>query len=161
MAENDNTRNNPDSNQNKSPIGKPAKGKFNFYWIYGLLAVIFFIVYFVNSSSTAKKTDWRDLKDMLQSEDVEKIVLVNRETAEIYIKEDRLSKVIYEDISKQGIGAGESPHYYYEISSPEVFDAKVEDAQEGLDDPIYIDNENRRNWGFEPWARAVCVRVCV
>ncbi len=161
MADNNNRGNNPNLNKSNPPKGKHPKAKFNFYWIYGLLAVVFFIVYYINSTGGAKKTDWRDLKEMLISEDVEKIILVNKETAEVYIKQDRLSKDIYEDIRNQGLGAAEKPHYYYEISSPEVFYAQVEEVQEGLDEQVYIDNENRRNWGGELLGWLIPIAVLV
>jgi cell division protease FtsH len=161
MADNDKKRNIPEPDKKSSPKGKPPKGKFNFYWIYGLLALIFFTVYIVNSTGSAKKTDWRDLKEMLQDQDIERIILVNKETAEIYIKQDKLSQPKYDDIRDQGLGAGDSPHYYYEISSPEVFYAQVEEAQKDIENPVYIDAENRRNWGGELLGWLIPIAVLV
>jgi len=68
-------------NRTKSP-----KFKFNFYWIYGILGVIFFGLYFANMGSSPKEIDWGQLKTLLQHQDVEKILLVNKEQAEIYIR---------------------------------------------------------------------------
>jgi cell division protease FtsH len=150
MAENEKKGNDlKQNNQGNLPKGKSPKGKFNLYWVYAILAVVFFTVYIMNKSSSAEKIEWRNLREILMDGDVGKIILVNKETAEIFIKEDKLSKSKYDDIRKKGLGGSSSPQYYYEISDPAVFNEKVEKAQEELSDPVYIDSENRRNWGGE------------
>ena len=115
------------------PKGKMPKSKFNFYWVYGIVAVIFIGLTFTNwGSGAVKETDWGDLKGMLSSGDVEKIVVVNQEEAEIYIKKDKLNESRYEDITdKDGYGAA-TPHYMYNIGSYDTFKEDVERAQEGL-----------------------------
>ena len=55
--------------------GKDGKSKFNFYWIYGILALILFGVQFIGLNDEGKQTDWRDLKQMLVNDDVSKIIL--------------------------------------------------------------------------------------
>ncbi|MBN1338270.1 MAG: ATP-dependent zinc metalloprotease FtsH [Bacteroidales bacterium] len=136
---------------NKPPVpekprgGKP-KGKFNFYWIYGLMAVIFIALQFMNWSQPAQNTDWGDLKMMLQEQDVEKIIVINREEAEIFIKNDSLKKPRYEKVSSVASG---SPHYLFVIGSYDTFKEDVEATQKGLPDPIYLKNENRRDWSGE------------
>ncbi len=130
--------------------GKDGKPKFNFYWIYGILALILFGVQFIGLSDEGKQTDWRDLKQMLEQNDVSKIVLVNKETAEIFIKPENLSKEIHKDIeSKSGLSRN-SPHYYYNVGSVDKFYEDVELAQKGYtDQPIYVETEVRHNWGAE------------
>ena len=71
--------------------GKSPKSKINFYWIYALLAVVFFTTYLINFDSGAEKINWGELKEMLTHGDVERIILVNKEKAEIFIKPDKLS----------------------------------------------------------------------
>jgi cell division protease FtsH len=149
---------NTGNKENKNPFnkitgggGSNKKSKFNFYWIYGILAVIFIGIQFLNLGGTAEKTDWRHLKQMLSDNDVEKITLINKETAEIYIKPDKLQEEKYKDVNKGGKFGQEAPQYYYNISDPALFDKKVEEAQKdiGDDDKIYIDSETRHNWGGE------------
>ena len=52
--------------------------KFNAYWIYGIIAIIFIIVNFYFSNSRGPvKTDWNHVKStMLANQDVKKIVLI-------------------------------------------------------------------------------------
>ena len=129
--------------------GKDGKPKFNFYWIYGILALILFGVQFIGLNDEGKQTDWRDLKQMLESNDVSKIVLVNKETAEIFIKPENLSKEQYKDVEgKTGLNKN-SPHFYYNVGSVDKFYEDVETAQIEVSDPIYVETEIRHNWGAE------------
>ncbi|NQU34593.1 MAG: ATP-dependent zinc metalloprotease FtsH [Bacteroidetes bacterium] len=129
--------------------GKDGKPKFNFYWIYGILALILFGVQFIGLNDEGKQTDWRDLKQMLENNDVSKIVLVNKETAEIFIKPENLSKEQYKDIDgKTGLNKN-SPHFYYNVGSVDKFYEDVETAQIEVSDPIYVETEIRHNWGAE------------
>ena len=134
--------NNPFSNLGGKGNGK--KPKFNFYWIYGLLAVAFIAIQFLNWGDGAKQTDWKDLKQMLEDGDLEKITLVNKEYAEIYIKPDKLNSEKYKDLEKnESLWGKKNPQYYYNVASPEVFIDQVSDAQKESENPIYVETETR------------------
>lgn len=130
----------------KSVIKKP---KFNFYWIYGILAVIFIGLQFLNLGSDTQKTDWRGLKIMLEDGHIDRITLVNKEKAEIYIRKENLDEQKYEDVRGGGGFGSQGPNYVYTINSPDKFEEKVDAAQKNNVDRIYIDSETRRNWGGE------------
>lgn len=147
MIENKNQSNNS-QNQDNNGNEKKKKPKFNFYWVYGLIIVVFLAFNFMNWDSGAKETNWGQLKQMLQNEDVEKLVLVNKEYAEIYLKPDALNKSEYEDAADESFG-GKSPHYIYTIGSVDKFYERVEEAQKDIENPVFINNEKRRNWGGE------------
>lgn len=135
------------NSQNTGPI-KP-KGKFNFYWIYGALAVLFIGLQFLGGSDTSKETNWGELKTMLQDGAVEKLTLVNKEVAEIYLKKDKRSEYVGKDAEKStstNFGAA-SPDFYYQIGSIETFEQRVQEAQQGLKETVYITNETRQDWG--------------
>lgn len=130
---------------NNLPKGKNNRAKFSFYWIYAGLLLVFIMTYIVNwEGGTAKKTNWGDIKEMLTNGDIARIVLVNKETAEIYLKPEKLDEPKYKDI-KEGVPA-KGPHYTYNITSPESFEKLVMDAQKDVANPVYIENEARRNW---------------
>ena len=147
-----------------TPKGKNPKSKFNFYWIYALVAVIFFSTYLINFwEGGSEKITWGELKVMLEDGDVERVILVNKETAEIFIKQDAIDRDSkYEEISKQRVGTT-TPHYLYNPSSPETFENRVEETQEAVDDPVYIENEIRRNWTGEVlgWVVPIVILVVV
>jgi ATP-dependent metalloprotease FtsH len=139
-----------DSFKNLMKQGKKAgdKNKFNFYWIYTIIALIFIFLYFFNSSSQTKEINWGELKEMLSAGDVEELVLVNKQKAEIYIKPGKLSNARHQDIPTDVNNSfgGAVPHYVYVIGSVESFEKRVEEVQQNLDDPIYITNETRQDW---------------
>ena len=79
-------------NETKKPLG--GAPKFNNYWIYGaiFLALIGFNLYNFNGAAQ-EPLDMNSLQQMLVQGDVKKIVVLNKEeTAEIFLKEDRMSK---------------------------------------------------------------------
>jgi cell division protease FtsH len=68
----------------------PQVPKFNFYWIYGIVLVIFISVMLM-PTDTAIKTTWYKVEtDMIMSNDVEKIVVVNKDRANIFLKTEAL-----------------------------------------------------------------------
>ena len=127
------------------PQRKSDKPKFNFYWIYGIVAVIFLALSLSNLEGKSEDVEWGILKKMLAEEDVEKILVVNKEEAEIFIKKDRLEKSRYTDLNEEG-KLGTAPHYTYTIGSFDTFKADVEKAQEGIANPIYLKPVTRTNW---------------
>ncbi len=143
------------------PGGKPSKPKFNFYWIYGLVAIIFIALTFTNWGNSVKDIEWGQLKEMLVSQDVDKIVVVNGEEAEIFIKKDKLSEPKYEKVREQGL-SGANPQYTYTIGSYDTFKEDVENAQKGIENPVYINNEKRHNW-FEDisWVLPLLILIVV
>lgn len=155
MAEKDNKNIKKKKSSGSNPFskltgtGKDGKSKFNFYWIYGILVAILLGVQFIGLNDEGDQTYWRDLKVMLENDDVSKIILVNKETAEIFIKPDKLSKEMHKDIeSKSGLNKN-TPHYYYLVGSVEKFEDKVEAAQKDSSYPVYVETETRHNWGGE------------
>ncbi|MEZ5199338.1 MAG: ATP-dependent metallopeptidase FtsH/Yme1/Tma family protein, partial [Bacteroidales bacterium] len=159
MTEEKNQKNKKPSNL---PKGKLPKGKFNFYWIYGIVAVIFIALTFSNYGTSTKEADWGELKNMLAAQDIEKIIVVNREEAEIFLKQEALSDSQYEDVKDSGLN-GTGPHYIYTIGSYDSFKEDVESAQEGLAEKIYIKNVNRHNWSGEvlSWILPLVILIVV
>lgn len=126
------------------------KPKFNFYWIYGILALVFLGLNFLNTGSESKKTDWKDLRQMLQEKDVQKIVLVNKEVAEIYLTTGALQMEKYKKLKNSSNTFGQkTPQFYYNVASPDIFIQQVQDVQKGNSDPVYVESETRHNWGGE------------
>ncbi len=139
--------NNPKKKTNQPfPGNKPSKSKFNFYWIYGIIAVVFLILSFPNMwTGEVKDIDWGELKEMLANQDIEKIVVVNKEDAEIFLKKDKLDDPKYKDKIPKGTGEY-GPQFTYTIGSYDSFKEDVEKAQKGIENPIYLTNETRHNW---------------
>jgi len=124
-----------DKNKGKTDKdGKPSgKPKFNAYWIYGAVALAILGFQFIFSGSGNEDISWQRFeREMIQNRDVEKIVVVNKEKAEIYIKPDKLASGRYSDVDSHGFGGipNNGPHFSYTIPSVEVFSANIKEAQE-------------------------------
>ncbi len=143
--------NNTSGGQKKPSPGGSGKGKtppFNFYWIYGLLAILFIALQFYNWEGTSVEISQQRFENqMLQSGDMEKIVVVNRELVEIFIREDRIAN--YEDLQDRNITEG--PHFTFKIGSVDNFVERIQEAQEDTPptERIPIFYEQRKDWGSD------------
>ena len=81
-------------NKNFNPLsdGNNGKPKFNMYWIYGLMALVFISINFLNFGNHVQDISWQFFeRNILHDHDVEKIIVVNHEYAEIFVKTDRFN----------------------------------------------------------------------
>ena len=119
-------------NKKKSNLPVNLKGfKFKIYWIYIIIFIIFIGLNFMGTEVT-KPTSWQEFnQNMLQQQKVEKVVVVNKEKAFIYIKKDFLSEKQFKDVSKKAYGNTPNlgPHFYFEIGSVETFANDLKEAQ--------------------------------
>lgn len=113
---------------------KKTKQKFNFYWIYGILLIVFFALEYFNYSNPVKEINYPQLAEMLQKQDVDKIDVINKEKAEIYIKKEKLeSDTAYKDFSKKNFSSpGKNPQYFYQIGSEEIFNSQMNDTRDSI-----------------------------
>ncbi len=117
----------------------PPKGKrpkFSFYWIYAILAIVFIAIQYFNYNNPVKEIPWPRLEEMLLKQDVEKIVIVNKEKAEIFIKKSKLeSDTTYKDFTKRNFGSsttGSNPQFFYQIGSEEIFHGLLKDTRDSV-----------------------------
>ncbi len=125
---------------------KPVTPRFNSYWIYGILALFLLGLNFYSLSNAPNENiTWGKFESMINSRDVKKLVVINKEYAHVYIKDDRLSK--YKDAAEGKFGAVR-PHYTFEIGSIDRFDEKLETAQNDfpISDKVYAEYETKHNW---------------
>ncbi|MBK8492412.1 MAG: ATP-dependent zinc metalloprotease FtsH [Saprospirales bacterium] len=136
--------NDPETPQKPKIPGTPLQG---WWWVYILVGILLISQWFMWGSKSTQETTWLDFQNtMLARQDVESIVIVNQDKAEIYIKPDRLGQGIYQEIPSGKAG----PHYYMNIGSGEHFEDKLEEFTTAKDlDPIPIKYEKRSNWWGE------------
>lgn len=129
-------------NGNNSTTGK---FKFNFYWIYAILFAIFLIMQFYPSWESPKDITWGKLRQLVVEGKVEKIVIVNKESAEIYLK-DTVAPA-------KGAKPGKikTPDFVMNVGSLEAFEKNINDAQQNIPENarLYPSYETRKNWGGE------------
>ena len=77
---------------------------FNFYWIYIVILVGLALMWFPNFTDNTQRIEWPDfVENVLKPGDIKKIVIVNEQTAEIYIKTDRLKDAKYDKVRERPI----------------------------------------------------------
>ena len=116
----------------KSPPKGGRKFSFNIYWVYGLLlAVLIYLQFSAGGFGGTKTYDttWHELDKMLKRHDVEKIIVVNNEFAEIFIKADRIySDTAYKEL-RSSDGRTGNKFYLYKFLSLETFEKDVKQSQ--------------------------------
>lgn len=161
-------------NSPKEKFNIPNKPKFNIYWVYGILALVFIALQFTGGKSSFKEADktinWNQLTKMITKNDVEKITIVNKESAEIYIKKESVANdTTYKNIKPEGFTSsfnGET-FYIYKFITLESFQKDLKELEEKNKlsdtinktefekqqimnrDSIPLISENRRDWGSE------------
>ncbi len=136
-------------NSNKKP-NKPGASRFNSFWIYGIIALLLLAInYFSMAEASQEQTSRSRLEEMIADQAIEKLVIVNKDQAHIYIKESKLNDPEYNDAAKSSFG-GDRYHYWHRIGSVESFNAFLKETQEQNDIPrdswIYPEYETRQNW---------------
>lgn len=150
-------------NRNNEPGGEDAPNRkrsesprFNFYWIYILVAAIFLGMMFF-SSEPGKSISMKELMDMVRNGDVKRIVVVNRERAQIYLTDDALNKEEHKkNVKERGLlAASDGPVYFLsDIGDFDRFDQKVGEAQEDVpvESKVVVDTIREKNYdGIINW----------
>ncbi|PIF06043.1 MAG: cell division protein FtsH [Draconibacterium sp.] len=139
-------------NTNRKSDGK--KPKFNAYWIYGIVAIVFILIQFYLSNSRGPvESDWNHVKStMIASQDVEKLLVITNTDPKkvyVYLKKDRIQK--YEDEFKGGFTkpSETGPQFKFNIGSVETFENQLNEAQENHSGKAILDYDQERNWAGE------------
>jgi len=159
---------------NKPEEKNPLKGKFpkkpilpknpfNFYWIYGIIAVALIALQMMNFNSPVKDINSSNFfESMLKRHHVTRVVVIpNQQIAEIYINRDSLKQPQYvkDGLDKHPAG----PHYKMKILSVESFKADLNDAQKEFlpEQKIYPESDPRSSWTDQLWTILPIVLIVV
>ena len=128
------------NNKKKSNLPNGLKGfKFKIYWLYAIIFLFFIGLQFIGNEAT-QPTNWQEFNQlMLQNGKVDKVVIVNKDKAYVYIKKEYLSEEQFKKVGKKSFGDAPNlgPHFYFEIGSVETFSNDLKDAQ------VKFDNEDK------------------
>lgn len=139
--------------------------RFNIYWVWALIAVLLVGWSLMGNTEVAQKTNWDSVKVMIERGDVQKIDVINKETAEVYIKADKLAsyteKEEYKELPKQG------PQFVFNIGSLDYFQSDFESTLTQYKQSVPLSFESRRNmWtdlltGILPWVLIIGVWIFI
>ncbi len=132
---------NTNDNMPLRPGGRP---KFNIYWVWISLALVILAWGMLGREESVRTTNWDDVAQMVEQGDVEKIVVINKEIAEVYLKSDRIERYAgkkeYEGIPLQG------PQLTFNIGSLDHFQNELQELTEESQQKVPLSFEGRRNW---------------
>jgi len=136
-----------DLSKNQKSTKSPKKLKINWLYIIFLLIIFISIPYFLTIKTN--EIGWGEFeRTMLSQHDVSKIIVVNKEIAEIYIKQEKLKDPKYQQTSKNLFNYEIGPHYLIQIGSIESFENKLQQAQQEFlpNEIVEIRYESRTSW---------------
>ena len=115
---------------------KPTPPKFNIYWIYG--AIIFVLLglslFGGNDWQSMSKTNISNFEKFLNNGDVSEVIVIrNRSSVRVTLTPEALNKSEHQGIIAKNIFGQENykgPHYQFEVGSLELFEEKLEKAQD-------------------------------
>lgn len=101
-------------NDQKEQKPQERKPRFNPNWIYALVILAFIIINFFPKEQ-GKASTWSDVKRMVLSEEVEKMVVWNESEVEVYLTREALDKEEHKKLKGNADAfGGEAPQYYFE-----------------------------------------------
>lgn len=116
-----------ETNNNKPQGIKPPK--FNFYWIYGVIILIFIAYQFFSSNQLAiKQISKNEFQTFLTNDDIEKLTIINNDRAEVYIKSDAISKEEHKK-NKTSFYRKEMPLYLYDFGDLRLFEKDLQEVK--------------------------------
>ena len=153
----DNT-NKENQNKGQSNPKRNPKRKSPDWFMYIIYAIIIVTLGGLWLSGDSKKDNveigWSKLDQILRRGDQEKIIVVDKDHAEIFIKEEALEKdTAYKDIVKDGNKFKESGHYTYKFIDVEGFKSDLDKVAQqnferdtaGIDDSVRAANPEMIN----------------
>ena len=117
----------------KQPTNKP---KFNSYWIYGLIILFFASTYFLggdNNTSASKNINITSFERYLNKGEIKEVTVINKNIAQVTLQRDALNSPDHKkanSVNFLGQKNINGPHYVFEIGNLELFQNKLELAEE-------------------------------
>ncbi len=136
-------------NEKKQPDAK--RRRFGFYWIYFFIAAIIIARLISGTYASTKEITWQEFeRSILSKHAVEKIVIVNSEEAEVYIKKEFANDPYFKDVLKPSANnqIAPGPHYEFTIGSVESFERRLDEAEKNFteDEKVNVSYEKSTNW---------------
>ncbi len=114
---------------NKNLSKKP---KFNSWWIYGIVIVVFLGIQMISgmSGTGAKKINTSEFFDYMRQGDVSEILIVNEKVARIFLTKDAQNKEIHKASKPTSIlpQVDPMPNYTFEFGDLQFFQEKIDEV---------------------------------
>jgi cell division protease FtsH len=145
-----------DDNKKENNKNTP-KFKFNTYWIYGavILLLISFQI-FSGGDLATQSISKNEFNEVLKQDDISKIIVVNNNVAQIFIKEEALNKSKYQKLTSSAFYRKGESLYEYNFGDLQNFENDLEEARTESQLTFDLKNEGRTSMvdtflGFLPF----------
>ncbi len=135
------------ANNNKNI--KDKKPKFSPYWIYGIILSLFLVFTLFNNSGleSGNSTNPTQFFKFVQDGDVDKVEIVNRRLAKVYLTREAAQKEIHKKTKSTSFipSSTAAPNYKFEFGELEIFQNRLNEIIEQNDlelEPVYVTEEN-------------------
>ena len=114
---------------------KINKPKFNPYWIYGIVITVLLAMSMFggdNNWQSISKTNISDFERFLNQEDIAEVVVINQKMARVTLTQNALEKSVHKVVKKENLIGQQNiqgPHYEFEVGNLELFQRKLEQAE--------------------------------
>ena len=116
---------------------KPTSPKFNIYWLYGAIVFVLLGMSLFGGSDSLhpiSKTNISNFEKYLNAGDVSEVIVIrNKSSVRVTLKQDALGKSDHQGLASKNIFGQENtqgPHYQFEVGSLELFEKKLQEAEE-------------------------------
>ena len=145
-----NTDNSEKKTQDEGNKNKDLKPKFSPYWIYAMIIFAFIAINYFGSGgwSEPAKTTPAEFQEFLKQGDVERVVIVNKNKARVFLTEEGKSKEVHiRKVGNQPLSSN-TPAYQFEFGDLQNFENELRKTKEenNLSTTIVYDTESNV-WG--------------
>ncbi len=140
------------SKNNKNDNNKDKKpGNSNMsQWLLGAVVVLLIGINLFNISNNqgTQHIDLNRLVSMVSDQDVDKIIVVNKEKARVFLKNDALKKETYKDANVSEFLSTKNPNYIAKFGSLEVFENRINQVESSfpLTQRVQLEHTSETNW---------------
>lgn len=113
--------------KDRSKDNKPPKKSNNLYWIYGLILLFLFIaVLTMPSGGTRENMDRKKFSELVRKQQVEKVLVVNKEEVEVYLTREALETEEFKKFRQNGgLMSRIEPQFTMRILAPNEFEKEL------------------------------------
>ena len=121
--------------------------RFSLLWIYGVLAALILGYYLFGSSDDRPiESNWTTVQPMVERGDVEKILILNKDQAQIFLKKEAVEKYRNDTLDKRlrrlpDVG----PQLIFTIGSVDSFREDLNAAETRLGTKVQVEYANKRD----------------
>ena len=156
----------PNRNNNNPKMNMP---RFSLLWVYGVIAALILGYYLFNPSNDRPvESNWTTVQTMVERGDVEKILILNKDQAQVFLKREAIERYRRDSLDKRFRRLPEmGPQLIFTIGSVDSFREDLNAAEQQLGSNVPVEYTNKRDdWtslliNLLPWVLIIGVWIFV